>query len=323
MTTPTEDLIKQLKRSARSKAILVPRIEKFMQKGVEVDDELDRQYLATLVEARSQPRRKGIYSPSALADCVRKVYFIKTGVPRKTLARPDANAIFLDGNFRHFKWQFVMWKMHRAGIIQLVDVGSVCLGAEIFVGNEKGDYGGTLDNLIYIPDINLVTTVDWKGMNGNSFIRSVDKGPSLGYAQQSVGYAGLANDSLRDILPKKIESVLIIGENKNGAVRTRIVNSPLGLFEWKLNLDDYKHIVAKRLKRLRVYEREDEIPPPECVSTRRMMFKDCPFNKHCLGEIQVIEKKTQRYKAKNPKAPPKVVLNKTARKKNVARKKKS
>lgn len=323
MTTPTEDLIKQLKQSARSKAILVPLIETFMQKGIEIDDELDRHYLATLIEARSQPRKKGIYSPSALADCVRKVYFIKTGVPRKTLARPDANAIFLDGNFRHFKWQFVMWKMHRAGIIQLVDVGSICLGAEIFVGNEKGDYGGTLDNLIYIPKVDIVCTIDWKGMNGNGFMRSVNMGPSLGYTQQSVGYAGLANESLRDRLPKKITSVLIIGENKNGAMRTRLVNSPLGLFEWRLQLNDYNHIVAKRLKKLRKYEREEEIPPPECISTRRMMFKDCPFNKHCLGEVQAIEKKDKKYKAKNPKSPPKVVVNRTARKKNVARKKKS
>lgn len=310
MTTTTEDLVKQLKRSARSKAILVPLMEDFMQRPVEIEDKKDRQFLADLIKARSRPRQKGVYSPSMLSNCIRQVYFTKTGVPAKRLPRPDANAIFLDGNFRHFKWQFLMWKMHRAGIIQLVDVGSVCIGTEIYVHNERGDYGGTLDNLIYIPKADIVCTVDWKGMNGNSFIRSVDKGPSLGYAQQSIGYAGLANKALADILPRKIKSVLIIGENKNGAIRTRLANSPLGLFEWKLDLEDYNLMVATRLKKLRAYERRQEVPPPECVSTRRMMFKDCPFNKICLGEVQAIEKSGKKMKAKNPRT---VKFNRTRR----------
>lgn len=312
MSTSTEDLLKQLKRTSRSKAILVPRMERFMQQPVEIEDEEDRQFMIDLILARSQPRKKGVYSPSQLADCIRKVYFSKTGVKRSYLPRPDSNAIFLDGNFRHFKWQFLMWKMHRAGIIQLVDVGSICLGTEIYVENDRGDYGGTLDNLIFIPDIDFLCTVDWKGMNGNGFMRSIDRGPTLGYAQQSVGYAGLANAALSDRLPRKIEAILIIGENKNGAVRNRLANSPLGLYEWKLNIETYTPHIAWRLKKLRVYERREEVPPPECVSTRRMMFKDCPFNKICLAEVQAIERKDRKLKAKNPKSM-KVAFNRTRR----------
>lgn len=285
-------------------------MEEFMQRPIEIEDKADRQFLALLIRARARPRKKGVYSPSMLSECVRKVYFTKTGVKGYRLPRPDSNAIFLDGNFRHFKWQFLMWKMHRAGIIQLVDVGSICLGTEIYVENERGDYGGTLDNLIYIPDVDFMCTVDWKGMNGNSFMGSVGKGPGLKYAQQSVGYAGLANFSLRDRLPKKIESVLIIGENKNGPVKTRMTNSPIALHEWKLDLEDYSILVAKRLKKLRAHERKKETPPPECVSTQRMMFKDCPFNKHCLGEVQAIERRGKKMKAKKPKV---VQFNNTRR----------
>lgn len=310
--TSTEDLLKQLKRSSKSKAILVPRIETFLQRPIDVDDDYDREFLARLIEARSKPRKKGVYSPSMLSSCVRQVYFTKTGVKGKRLPRPDSNAIFLDGNFRHFKWQFTMWKMHRAGIIQLVDVGSIALGSEIYVENERGDYGGTLDNLIYIPEIDFLSTVDWKGMNGNGFAGAVARGPGLNYVIQSVGYAGLANHDLVGLLPKKIENVLIIGENKNGAIRNRMVNSPLGLREWKINIEDYNHLVAARLKKLRAYERKRKTPPPECTSTRSMKFKDCPFSYICLGEVQAIERKNKKLRLKKNKATT-VMFNKVKR----------
>jgi hypothetical protein len=309
MTTATEDLIKQLKRSSRSNAILVPRIEKFMRKPIEIEDDEDRQYLNDLILARSQPRKKNVYSPSMLANCIRQVYFHKTGKPKKPVERIESSGYFLDGNFRHFKWQFCMWKMHRAGIIQLVDVGSICLGAEIYVSNEKGDYGGTIDNIIYIPDIDFLITTDYKGMGGNPFARSVALGPTENYVVQSVGYAGLANEDLIDLLPKRIDAALILGENKNGMVRNRSVNSPLGLYEWQLKLSDYNFLVSKRLKKLRAHERSGQTPQPECTSTSRIMFKDCPFAGHCRGEIERIQQRNKKYRRK--KGNPKVELGRS------------
>lgn len=303
MATATEDLLKQLKRADRSPSILVPLIESFLQRPIDIDDDKDRQYLNDLILARSQPRKQGVYSPSMLAGCVRQVYFAKTGVKRERLGRIESSGYFLDGNFRHFKWQFAIWKMHRAGIIDLINCDSLCLGTEVYVHNKKGDFGGTIDNVIYIPLIDMVVTVDWKGMNGNSFLNSVNKGPSMTYILQSIGYAALANYTLRDLLPKRIEAALVIGENKNGPIKTRLVNSPLGLREWRFDLEDYRMLAAQRLKTLRSYERKGETPPPECVSTRRQMFKDCDFSRLCRGEVETIERVGQRLKLKTATKP--------------------
>lgn len=290
MTTAVEDAVKQLKRSSRSKAILVPRIEQFMRKPIEIEDQEDRDFLHDLILARARPRKKGVYSPSMLANCVRQVYFTKTGVKKQPSYRLEASGFFLDGNFRHFKWQFALWKMHRAGIITLLDVGSDCIGTEIYVCNEKGDYGGTIDNILLVPELDLYCAVDWKGMNGNSFARSITYGPGKGYVTQGVGYVQLANSSLAR-LPKRITNLLIIGENKNGPVNNRRVKSPLGLYEWSVPIDAHKFDVSQRIKKLRAYERREEVPPPECTSTRKMMFKDCAFAPICRGEVEKIEKK--------------------------------
>jgi hypothetical protein len=288
--TTTEDLIKQLKRAGRSKAIFVPKIEEFLQRPIEIEDDGDREFLASLIQVRSTPRKKGVYSPSMLASCLRQIYLIKSGeVTPKKLHRIEASGFFLDGNFRHFKWQFAVWKMHRAGVIQLVDVGTECIGTEIYVENEKRDFGGTLDQLVYLPEENIIVTNDYKGMNGNSFANSINRGPGDRYIWQSVGYAKLANSYLD--LPQKIDSVLIIGENKNGPVNNRRVKTPLGLYEWRIPITDHEFTVSRRLKTLRAHERRQELPPIECHSTRQMMFKDCPFAGFCRGEVERVEKK--------------------------------
>lgn len=287
--TSTEELIQQIKRSSRSESILVPRIEDFLRRPVEIDDDADRWYLQTLIEARSQKRKKGVYSPSMLATCVRQVYLTQKKTKKKKVERTAMSGYFLDGNFRHFKWQFLMWKMHRAGKIVLIDAGSICLGAEVPVMNERGDFGGTIDNLIYIPEIEFVCTVDWKGMNSSGFNRALYQGPSLQYIVQSVGYSKLANASLD--LPKKIENVLIIGEHKNGPMMTRKVKAPLGLVEWKFSIKENQHHVDSRMKSLRGYARREEMPPPECKSIRIQAFKDCPFSPICRGEIEASERK--------------------------------
>lgn len=300
-----------MKRTARSNQILVPLIEDFMRTPIEIDDDLDREFITKLVEARSQPRKKGVYSPSALAACVRKVYFMKSGQKQFPVQRVEMSGYFFDGNWRHFKWQYCLWKMHRAGIIQLLDVGSMCIGTEVYVHNERGDFGGTIDNVVYVPSKNFLCTIDWKGMNGNSFNKYVAFGPPLLYAMQSVGYAGLANSSLKMYDPAsydpnhppeaqesakriKINDILIIGENKNGPIFNRKVKSPLGLYEWHITLDKYQPAIADRLKKLRSYERRRETPPPECVSTKRRDFKDCAFAPICRGEIERIEKRKVR-----------------------------
>lgn len=296
MATPVEELIKQLRKSKESGAILVPLIEEFLRKPCDVEDKLDRKYLRDLVKTRSRPRKVGVYSPSQLASCVRQVYFTKTGKERNKVTRIASSGYFLDGNFRHFKWQFVLWKMHRAGIIQLIGNEDWCLGTEIFVLNNKGDYGGTIDQLVYIPQIDWLGTVDYKGMNSNAFMSSVSKGPSVKYITQSVGYAMIANEDESLVLPKSIDEVVIIGENKNGPLNNRYSPSPLGLHEWRFNVNQHRQDVTRRLKKLRAHERKLIIPAVECKSTRSMQFMDCAFNKFCRVEIEKNERARMSHK---------------------------
>jgi hypothetical protein len=116
-----------------------------MRTPVEIDDDLDCEYLERLIRTRARPRTKNVFSPSGLSQCVRKVYFNKTNQKKFPVDRIQSSGYFLDGNFRHFKWQFVMWKMHRAGIIKLIgnENSPWSLGAEVWVGSKSGDYGGT------------------------------------------------------------------------------------------------------------------------------------------------------------------------------------
>lgn len=298
-----------------------------MRRPVEIEDDEDREFIRLMVLARSQPRKKGVYSPSLLAECVRKVYLIKKGTKRKKVERVQLSGFFNDGNWRHFKWQFIMWKMHKAGIIELIDTGSICLGTEVPVSNESGDFGGTLDNLIYIPPADVVCTIDWKGMNGAGFNRAIGNGPSLQYIVQSVGYARLANASLKFYRPgsydpnyppetqatserMRIADILIIGENKNGPVHNRKVKSPLGLVEFKISIAENQHYVSDRVKKLRSYDRRKEMPPPECKSTRIQMFKDCPFSGICRAEIERAERRLLRKNKITKKERPKVKFNK-------------
>jgi len=287
--THIEDLIKQIQRGAESGQLIVPKIEKFLQNPVAMEDKLDRAFMSQLFQARYRERMPGVFSPSMLASCTRQVFFYKTGKDGKKQKRIDSNGIFLDGDFRHFKWQFVLWKMHRAGIIQLLCPEHKPIGTEIFVLNESGNYGGTLDQIYWLPEEKMVVINDYKGMNGNNFASYTAKGISLRYTSQAVGYAILGNSVLSTILPKKIEKVIILGENKNGAVFNRKIKSPLGLYEWVLDVEQYHYAIAKRLKSLRSYEKRNEVPPPECISVTRMMFRDCPYNKHCRGEVEKIQ----------------------------------
>jgi len=293
--TGTEELLHELRRSSRSTDLLVPLVEKFMKNMPDVEDDEDREFMNNLILARSQPRKKGVYSPSMLSSCVRQVYLTKTGEQKRDVGRISSNGYFVEGNFRHFKWQFIVWKMHRAGIVQLVDVGSICIGTEIYVHNNRGDYGGTIDNLIYIPGPDVIVTVDWKGMNSNNFYKAIAANyPQHKYAVQVAGYAGLANASLD--LSQKIEHAVVIYENKNGAVQTRLLKSPLGLKEYRVDIKKHRSEITSRLKTLRAAERRDEIPPVECVSTRRVMFKDCPFAPICRGEVEQLERKERKKK---------------------------
>jgi hypothetical protein len=276
MPTPTEISIRQARKA---EGILVPLLEDLLRYPVEIEAE-DVEFLQSLIESRSKPRKKGIYSPSALGSCVRQVYFVKTKQKRKIAPNKKTYGIFLDGTFRHFKWQFALWKLHRAGVIHLI-------GCEIFVQSKRGDWGGTLDALFLYQGEPYI--VDFKGMNTRNFMSFISYGTQLGYRVQITGYGVLVSASRE--FSMKIENCLLVAESKNGPLDK---GSPLGLSEQLIKVSDYKGDVRRRLELLREYEEANEIPPPECTSTKSMEFMGCPFSWFCRGEVEKVEARKKR-----------------------------
>lgn len=302
MSTQTERRLKELKRATEGKRDqwLVPLIEDFMQNPVAIDDDEDVEFLNRLAKARTIPREERVYSPSQFGACIRYVYFLKNDQDRVSVPSISGNGIFNDGNFRHYKWQFVLWKMHREGIILLLgEPKGWPAGSEIRVSNKEGDCQGSIDNLVYIPDRDVIVTVDYKGMASHSFTQYSNTEPPYQYMVQSVLYGLLANEDkeVSARLPQPVEYSIIIGENKSGAVSNRKMKSPLGLFEWRFPIGPTAEI-DHRLALLRHYEKSREIPPPACRSTKRFQFQNCPFSYYCRGEVEEIEREQRKEKGK-------------------------
>jgi hypothetical protein len=277
--TPTRRAVREAKRA---QGIIVPLLEDLFREPVDIEDELDRKFLANLIKARSKPRHQNIYSPSSVATCIRKVYFQKTReVEPLASLNKSVHALFLDGNFRHFKLQFALWKLHRQKKIKLI-------GVEVFVLSQAGDWGGTFDALVEIDGELYI--IDFKGANTANFMRFIGSGGGpLYYRVQISGYAMLASGTLGH---GKISKALIIYENKNGKINGRKA-SPIGLYEEYVEVKDYRKRIVSRLEKLRYYERAKEIPPPECVTTTSAQFIECPFAAHCRGEVKAKEKKNR------------------------------
>lgn len=285
MPNSVERRIIQERRAAKSGAILVPILERLLEKECIPEDEEDFAFIDRLIRARAVPRKKGVFSPSMLGSCVRQAYFAKKKVEKRMAANPQTNGYFLKGNFIHFQWQFTCWKAHRAQMLELV-------GVEQRVG--KSDFVGTIDALVRIQG--KLYVVDFKGINVIDFQRTVKRGAPQEYRKQIVGYALLAAETLRT----EIAGCLLVSESKAGPTNS-LSSSPLALHETLVPIEDYEPEVRRRLKTLRFYDHKDEVPDPECVSTLHMGFAECPYSRFCHEEVLAVQKERERKAAKNNK----------------------
>lgn len=334
MPTKTENAILARRRAESSGDVLVPILERLLEHEVIPEDEQDFRFLDMLVRARALPRRKGVFSPSMLSSCSRQVWFAKRDVERHRAADAQMNGYFLHGNFIHFKWQFAMWKAHRAGMLELARVpieheweivdelradnkigrdDAVAWKASLNFWHDKtrpgvevrvvdGDYGGTIDVLAHIT--NQATSynthvIDFKGVRLDDYMKTVKKGAKPEYRKQIVGYAKIANK----VLGLGITDCLLVSECKAGPVSG--VGSPIALHETRVNVADFEAEVDRRLRTLRWYDFKDQVPAAECVSTNHMSFQSCPFNRFCLSEVKEVQKEReklarQRYTPKKP-----------------------
>jgi hypothetical protein len=288
--TPTERRIIESRKTAKSGALLIPILEKLYENEVIPEDEEDFAFMAMLIKARAAKRQKGVFSPSQLGTCTRQAWFGKRGEEKHLIESPRANGYFATGNFTHFKWQFSLWKAHRAGLLELVKVPSdydlawpdSTLGDlwrwAVEVRVVDGDVGGTIDAIVRLPTFKEPFTVDFKGINLIDFQRTITKGAPIAYQRQLVGYTKLANKKLKLGM---LEGLLVC-ECKAGPMAGK---NPLALHETRVPLETYVGDVDRRLRTLRWYDARDEMPDIECVSTKHMQYQECPFSRFCHEEV--------------------------------------
>lgn len=271
MPTTTERRIAQRRRA---RGVLVPILEDLLEHMVEIEDDDDIEFMERLMRNRMRAREKGVFSPSLLSSCMRQAYFVKTEVEKQPALSPQTNGYFLDGDFRHLKWQFALWKAHRAGKLELIEV-------ELRVYNAAKDFVGTIDALVVIDG--KLYIVDFKGMHLRAFQAFMKDGVTLGHGIQITGYGMIVGDD--------VEGGLLIGEAKPGPIQGQ---SPIALHEEFVPIRKFKAKVKKRLATLRRYVDNEEIPPPACVSTRHFSFQECPFSRFCLKEVKEVQRERER-----------------------------
>lgn len=292
----------------------------------------DFRFMDMLIKARALPRRKGVFSPSMLGSCVRQAYFAKRNVEKHSAGNPQTHGYFLNGNFVHLKWQYLLWRGHINDKLELVPIpieheldllddlvsaktitkeqrkvwasalnfygDGTRPAVEVRVVNE--DFGGTIDGMIRVPPYKKnvkVHVIDFKGINVIDFQRTIKRGAKTEYRVQLVGYGENVNVS---DLPYEVADCLLVSENKAGPTNSSSA-SPIALHETKVTIEDHLHEVKRRLKTLRWYDSRNELPPAECISTTHMGYQECPFNRFCYDEVRATQRKRQLKAAKEPK----------------------
>ena len=269
-----------------------------MVKPVNIESDEDVAFLTglfqTMAEREQRRNGKAMFSPSALASCLRQVYLLKhhkqLEIARKVPLRKEPNFYFLNGNFLHVKWQFVLYKMEKA--INDPQVFEI-LGMEVAIQSKRGDHGGTADVVAAIHAEPYI--IDMKGLNVRTFGEITRGYNPESYEVQLSDYMILWN-SQKPKPAYRIEKAILLSENKGGPDSKH----PIALHEAVIEIEDHKPEVKRRLEVLRHYEAKEEIPEPECVSTGTFQFSGCPFSDFCKKEIQQIQYERRIAEARSP-----------------------
>jgi hypothetical protein len=298
LPTPTEKSITQRRRA---EGMLRPLLEEMFRHEVRIesDDDLNFiQYAAKKSALREEERKKiAVFSPSGLASCMRRVYlgrhWKQLGLERIILPNVQTQGIFSQGDWVHLQWHFYLFKLDVMfpDKFMLVDV-------EIPVVSKRKDHGGTIDAVGYLPEHGLPVLIDYKGWNVRNWqqaVNSLDHSTRIQVTDYMMllnsngGWKRLLKIEERETLKsarERIEDALVMAINKGGPDPKH----PLALHEIHVSLKDSLPDVRARLGVLREHEAKEEIPAPECVSTKSVQFQGCPFAGFCKEEVRKIER---------------------------------
>lgn len=284
---------KRASEKRRTQGVLRPLIEELFTRPVRIDSQADIDFLnyvmSKMVERENARADNLVFSPSGLASCLRRVYlgrhWKELGLQRIELPSVQTHGIFLNGDFVHLKWHFILWKLGLAfPDFKLVDV-------EVPVMSKRKDHGGTLDAIGLLADVEPIV-IDYKGLNVRNFQNAINGLPH-DYRIQITDYVMLANSAKRiseqvdaQELRFPIKRGVMLLENKGGPDSSH----PLALHEVIVDRDGNLPDVQVRLEVLREHEAREEIPAPECVSTKSFQYLGCPFAAFCKREVKAIER---------------------------------
>ena len=189
-----------------------------MRRPVNIESQDDCDWLHDLMMkmAEREERRRGdekVFSPSALAACLRQVYlaknFKKLGIPKVFTTRVEPNFYFLTGNFLHIKWQFALYKMNQ----KMDDDDFKLIAVEYEVISKRGDHGGTIDVVCEVDREPLI--LDFKGLNVRSFSQIARGEIPHDYRMQCADY-GMLYNATKNRVGRKVKRSLLVVENKGG-----------------------------------------------------------------------------------------------------------
>ena len=265
--------------------LLVPLLEDLLREPLRIENEEDVEFIETLlnkgIEREQRRNTRPVFSPSAMAACLRQVYLTRhhseLGISKLKSMRMEPNFYFLTGEWLHIKWQFAC---HR--LSQKFPDKFELVSCEYPIISKRGDHGGTVDVCCIVGGELLI--VDFKGLNVKDFSR-IARGEASGYELQLADYMALFNSRPENRARNlRIDRALLVVENKGGSN----ANHPIALHETVVELSDWIKPLRQRLKILREHENAGEMPPPECVSTTSFQFTSCPFRKYCRPEVTKI-----------------------------------
>ena len=273
--TPLLDQIRatEVEKKKGAPSILKPLVNEWLAENPDSDGkwtETDFEVLKDLI-VRGATRDHKVFSPSGATRCTRLQIIDKHPEFKPTpLTDVKSISIFMDGNWRHLKWQMVF---HKMGIAE---------SFEIFKKLGDLDYGGSYDVVVWLNmkklggnklEKKMKVIVDIKGANDHAYheVRKTRKAKKAHWVQVQI-YMMLHG----------IQFAILWYENKNTQDITEIVVEADPEF-WKK--------VQRRSKRMRHFVNLGGFPAEECdVEGRGYEFQQCPQRKACLRlPVHVIE----------------------------------
>lgn len=147
----------------------------------------DRRLKEITLDLRERPRPIGRLSPSSICGCERQAAFKFLGTEGKRRVDPDQELLFIDGHWRHHKWQTLFYDMEavlgrkRFRVVHIeapMVVEDLCIAGNLDIEVEVKVDGKWISYVI-----------DFKGANTFAFDRTYrEQAPDATYVKQLITY---------------------------------------------------------------------------------------------------------------------------------------